>query len=63
MCLEGVVSCDLIWIVFGLSLVSGFMCGAVFSGAAGYVGMNISVRSNVRTTQAASSSLAEGLSV
>ena len=41
----------------------GFLIGAFFSGAAGYVGMNISVRSNVRTTQAASSSLAEGLSV
>ena len=39
------------------------MIGAFFSGAAGYVGMNISVRSNVRTTHAASNSLAEGLSV
>ena len=46
-----------------LSSGIGFLIGAVFSGAAGYVGMNISVRSNVRTTQAASSSLAEGLSV
>ena len=49
--------------MFGLSSGIGFLIGAVFSGAAGYVGMNISVRSNVRTTQAASSSLAEGLSV
>ena len=53
----------LIWIIFGLSSGLGFLIGAFFSGAAGYVGMNISVRSNVRTTQAASSSLAEGLSV
>jgi len=53
----------LIWFVFGLSSGIGFLIGAIFSGAAGYVGMNISVRSNVRTTQAASSSLAEGLSV
>ena len=59
----GVVIFALIWIVFGLSSGIGFLIGAVFSGAAGYVGMNISVRSNVRTTQAASSSLAEGLSV
>ena len=59
----GVVIFVLIWIVFGLSSGIGFLIGAVFSGAAGYVGMNISVRSNVRTTQAASSSLAEGLSV
>ena len=59
----GIVIFILIWIVFGLSSGIGFLIGAVFSGAAGYVGMNISVRSNVRTTQAASSSLAEGLSV
>ena len=52
-----------IWLIFGLSSAIGFLIGAFFSGAAGYVGMNISVRSNVRTTQAASSSLAEGLSV
>ena len=51
----------IIWLVFGLSSGVGFLIGAIFSGAAGYVGMNISVRSNVRTTQAASSSLAEGL--
>ena len=59
----GIVIFVLIWVVFGLSSGVGFLIGAVFSGAAGYVGMNISVRSNVRTTQAASSSLAEGLSV
>ena len=59
----GVVIFVLIWVVFGLASGVGFLIGAVFSGAAGYVGMNISVRSNVRTTQAASSSLAEGLSV
>ena len=59
----GIVIFILIWLVFGLSSGIGFLIGAIFSGAAGYVGMNISVRSNVRTTQAASSSLAEGLSV
>jgi K(+)-stimulated pyrophosphate-energized sodium pump len=52
-----------IWYIFGLSSGIGFLIGALFSGAAGYVGMNISVRSNVRTTQAASESLAAGLSV
>ena len=36
----------LIWIIFGLSSGLGFLIGAFFSGAAGYVGMNISVRSN-----------------
>ena len=59
----GIVIFILIWIVFDLFSAIGFLIGAFFSGAAGYVGMNISVRSNVRTTQAASSSLAEGLSV
>ena len=59
----GVIIFILIWLIFGLSSAVGFLIGAFFSGAAGYVGMNISVRANVRTTQAASSSLAEGLSV
>ncbi len=59
----GVVIFVLIWIIFDLYSAIGFLIGAFFSGAAGYVGMNISVRSNVRTTEAASSSLAKGLSV
>ena len=59
----GVIIFIFIWLIFDLSSAVGFLIGAFFSGAAGYVGMNISVRANVRTTQAASSSLAEGLSV
>ncbi len=59
----GVIIFILIWLIFGLISAAGFFIGSFFSGAAGYVGMNISVRANVRTTQAASSSLAEGLSV
>ena len=59
----GIIIFLLIWFIFGFGSSLGFLIGAFFSGAAGYVGMNISVRSNVRTTQAASSSLAEGLSV
>ena len=50
----GIVIFILIWIIFDLFSAIGFLIGAFFSGAAGYVGMNISVRSNVRTTQAAS---------
>ncbi len=59
----GVVIFFLIWLIFDLYSAIGFLIGAFFSGAAGYVGMNISVRSNVRTTEAANSSLAKGLSV
>ena len=59
----GVVIFFLIWIIFDLFSAIGFLIGAFFSGAAGYVGMHISVRSNVRTTQAARTSLGKALEV
>src|SRR5271154_9446 len=47
----------------GWQLGVGFLIGAVLSGLAGYVGMFVSVRANVRTTEASRSGLAAGLSV
>ncbi|MFA5249904.1 MAG: sodium/proton-translocating pyrophosphatase, partial [Parachlamydiales bacterium] len=41
----------------------GFLIGAVLSGAAGFIGMSISVRGNIRTAEAAKTSLASGLNM
>jgi len=59
----GAVVFLLAWWLLTATAAIGFLIGAVLSGAAGYIGMNISVRANVRTAQAASSSLAAGLDV
>jgi K(+)-stimulated pyrophosphate-energized sodium pump len=59
----GVVILIILGVLLGLHVAIGYLIGAVLSGAAGYIGMNVSVRANGRTAQASRSGLRAGLDI
>ena len=59
----GIVIFVILFLLFNLPVAVAFLVGSVLSGAAGYIGMNVSVRANVRTAEGARQSLAKGLDI
>ena len=59
----GVVLCVVLGLALDWATAGGFAVGAILSGIAGYIGMNVSVRANVRAAQAATDGLDAALQV
>ncbi len=59
----GVVVAILLWVGLGMHTAVGFIIGAIFSGACGYVGMVVSTRANTRVAEAAKSGIGYALVV
>ena len=59
----GAVVFVITWFLLSAEAAFGFAIGAILSGLAGFIGMHVSVRANVRTAQAASRSLGDGLEI
>jgi K(+)-stimulated pyrophosphate-energized sodium pump len=59
----GAIIFVILWALIGRNTALGFAVGAVLSAAAGYVGMSVAVRSNVRTTEAAKKGIAQAFEV
>ncbi|HSE77698.1 MAG TPA: sodium-translocating pyrophosphatase [Alphaproteobacteria bacterium] len=61
--MAGVVVAIILAVTLGVHVGIGFVIGALLSGAAGYIGMNVSVRANVRTAEAAKNGLQPALDI